>query len=401
MNKRTAAALLTGILVMIIAVGLHFFNSNDKQKSEIKVGFIYVGDESTAYTANFIKAQNAIEEKYGDSVVTEAKYNVSEDEVETPLKELIDSGCDLIFTTSYGYGETVKEFAKKYSDIEFCQATCSNANDDPVLTNYHTFMGEVYQGRYVSGVVAGLKLKELIADGVITADEAKVGYVAAYPYAEVISGYTAFFLGVRSVVPDAVMTVTYADSWSNYTVEKKLAKSLIEDGCIIISQHSDTEGPAAACEEMSEKYTVFHVGYNQSMTDVAPTTSLISCRINWTPYELTAVQAVLDGETIEDNIDGITAGNDSWGGFKESWVQMLDLNELIAAKGTAEYIEETISALEEKSCKVFYGSYVGVDPYDSEDTIDLSVEYTENESTSAPAFHYVLQDVITVKEFGD
>jgi basic membrane protein A len=399
MKKQTIAALFTCLVVIALAVGNHLWNAKDSQKDVIKVGFVYVGDESTAYTANFIRAQTAVEDTYGENVVIETKYNVSEEEVETPLRELIESGCDLIFTTSYGYGEKTKELAEEYPDVQFCQATCSNANDTPVLENYHTYMGAVYQGRYVSGVVAGLKLKELIEDGVITQEEAKVGYVAAYPYAEVISGYTAFFLGVRSVVPEAVMTVAYADSWSNYTEEKRLAQALIEDGCVIISQHSDTAGPAVACEKLSGKYTVYHVGYNESMTDVAPTTSLISCRINWTAYELAAVQAVLNGEKIEDNVVGSTNGNDAWAGFEEGWVQMLDLNELIAAEGTEEYVEDTIRALEKNTCQVFYGNYLGVDPWDSTDTIDLNTEYIENETASAPAFHYVLQDVISIKEY--
>jgi basic membrane protein A len=193
MGKQTAAALLTCILVIVIAVGNHLWNSKDSQKNVVKVGFVHGGDESTAYTANFIRAQNAVEDQYGENVVIEAKYNVSESEVETPLRELIESGCDMIFSTSYGYGEKTKELAEEYPDVQFCQATCSNANEEPVLENYHTFMGAVYQGRYVSGVVAGMKLKELIEEGVITQEEAKVGYVAAYPYAEVISGYTAFF----------------------------------------------------------------------------------------------------------------------------------------------------------------------------------------------------------------
>jgi basic membrane protein A len=399
MKKQEAAALLTCILVIVMASIYHFRSPKTVQKDSIKVGFVYVGDESTAYTANFIRAQTSIEDAYGDNVVIEAKYNVSENAVETPLMELIESGCDLIFTTSYGYGEKTKELAQEYPQVQFCQATCSNANEEPVCKNYHTYMGEVYQGRYVSGVVAGMKLQELIEEGVITKEQAKVGYVGAYPYAEVISGYTAFFLGVRSIVPDAVMTVTYANSWSDYTTEKRLALDLIKDGCVIISQHSDTVGPAAACEKMSKEYTVYHVGYNQSMTDVAPTTSLISCRINWTPYELEAVQAVLNGETIEDNVGGGTKGSDAWGGFKDGWVQMLDLNELIAAKDTEEYLLNTISALEKNQVHVFYGDYLGVDPQDPTDTIDLNTEYIENESSSAPQFHYVLQDVISVKEY--
>ena len=161
----------------------------------------------------------------------------------------MDAGCDLIFTTSYNYGTVTKEFAEKYPGIEFCMATCANANEEPVLKNYHTFMGKIYQGRYTAGVAAGMKMKELIKEGVITEQQAKIGYVAAYPYAEVISGYTAFLLGVRSVVPDAVMTVRYTNKWNDYRTEKKYAKGLIDEGCVIISQHSDTAGPATACEE--------------------------------------------------------------------------------------------------------------------------------------------------------
>ena len=155
-----------------------------------------------------------------------------------------------------------------------------------MLPNYHTFMGTIYQGRYISGIVTGMKLRELIEQKKLTPAQAKIGYVAAFPYAEVISGYTAFFLGVRSVVSEAVMTVSYTNTWSNTTTERKLAEKLIDEGCVIIAQHSDTTGPATACETASTRdgKLVFHVGYNQTMTDVAPTTSLVSTRINWTPY---------------------------------------------------------------------------------------------------------------------
>ena len=142
------------------------------------------------------------------------------------------------------YGEKTKEYAEAYPEIQFCQATCSNANEEPVLKNYHTFMGNIYQGRYISGVVAGMKLQELIEDGEITPGQAKAGYIGAYSCAEVISGYTAFFLGIRSVVPGATMTVRYTNTWGNHLLEKECAKKLIDEGCVIISQHSDTAGPA-------------------------------------------------------------------------------------------------------------------------------------------------------------
>jgi basic membrane protein A len=259
-------------------------------------------------------------------------------------------------------------------------------------------MGEIYQGRYISGVIAGMKMKEMIDQGVITPEQAKAGYVAAYPYSEVISGYTAFFLGIRSVVPYATMDVKYTDSWSNYKVEKRVAEELIERGCVIISQHSDTLGPAVACEEVYGTRDVYHIGYNQSMIDVAPTSSIISTRINWEPYILGACEAVLANRRIEECIRGNVHGNDIGAGFERDWVQMLELNSIIAAEGSEETMERLIWEFEEGKVNVFYGDYTGVNPYDETDTIDLSTGYKENENTSAPLFGYVLNDVITVVE---
>ena len=355
----------------------------------MKVGFVYIGDDSEAYTANFIAAENAIKEQFGDKVETIAKYNVAEDAIESPLTELCEAGCSIIFTTSYGYGETAKELATQYPNIQFCQATCANA--DKETANYHTYMGAIYQGRYVAGIVAGKKIQEMIDNGTITADQAKVGYVAAFPYAEVISGYTAFFLGVRSVVPTATMEVNYTNDWGNYDTEKTMATAMIEDKCVVISQHSDTEGPAEACEDAAKKgTTVFHVGYNQSMADIAPNTSLISSRQDYAPYEVAAVQAVMDGTEI---------AVDEWAGFDKGWVAMTDLNTAIAAKGTQEAMDEAINAFKDGSLKatdVFKGDYTGKNPYDEADVIDLNEGFAENETQSAPAFNYVLDNVITV-----
>lgn len=201
--------MLTAIAVIAAVTGIYRMVSGDEEEKKIRVGFIYVGDSSTTYTGNFIKAQTEIENQYGEQVETLAKYNVPEGTEEEALKELVQAKCDLIFATSYAYGEKTKEFAAQYPDIQFCMATGTNANEEPVLENYHTFMGAIYEGRYISGVAAGMKLQELLEEGVITKEQARVGYVGAFPYAEVISGYTAFLLGVRSVVPDARMTVKY------------------------------------------------------------------------------------------------------------------------------------------------------------------------------------------------
>ncbi len=361
------------------------------EESAMKVGFVYIGDESEAYTANFIAAEEAIAETYGSQVECIAKYNVAEDAVEDPVRELCEAGCEIIFTTSFGYGAVVKEIAQEYPDIQFCQATCADASEEPVVSNYHNYMGYIYQGRYVAGIVAGMKLQEMIDNGTITADQAKIGYVGAFDYAEVISGYTAFLMGVRSIVPDATMTVQYANTWGDYDTEKTMATALIEDGCVIISQHSDTEGPAQACEDAQAKgIEVYCVSYNQDMTDVAPNACLISSRQDYAPYEIDAVQAVMDGREI---------AVDQGAGFEAGWVAMTELNTAIAAEGTQEKIDEAIAAFQDGSMTatdVFQGPYTATDPYSGE-TIDLTEGYAENSTQSAPAFSYVINDIITIK----
>lgn len=389
--------LISAAVMLVAAFAIHYATDGKEKDGTIRVGFIYVGDAGDAYTANFLKVQEAIEKQYGGQISSIAKYNVPGDGVGDVLEELASESCSLIFATSYDYGETVKEYAAAYPEIQFCQATCSNANEEPYLSNYHTFMGNIYQGRYISGVVAGMKMKELLDAGVITTEQAKVGYVGAFPYAEVISGYTSFFLGVRSVVPEAVMTVKYTETWSNYYLEKECAAELIDEGCVIISQHSDTSGPAVACEETDRSQAVFYVSYNESMRDVAPTTYLTGAKINWQPYMLKAVEAVLSGKEIERNVKGNINGNDVGAGFDYGWVDMLEINEFVAAAGTQERVEELIREFKQGKIQVFQGEYTGVDPEDETDMIDLREGYWENGESSAPGFHYVLEDVIKIE----
>ena len=257
--KREFIITLMTCIVASIIIGVYMVYSRKDEDKSIKVGIIYVGDASTAYTDNFIEALADIKEEYGDKVEVMPMYNVAEGTEREYLEELVNAGCDLIFSTSYNYGITTKEIAGKYPDVQFCMATCSNANEEPYLDNYHTFMGAIYEGRYAAGVAAGIKLKELIDAGIITENEAKIGYVGAYPYAEVISGYTAFLLGARSVVSQTTMTVKYTYKWNDYRTEKKYARELIDEQCIIISQHSDTAGPATACEETAYDVPGFNV----------------------------------------------------------------------------------------------------------------------------------------------
>ena len=362
-----------------------------------EVGFVLIGDESTPYSANFIRAVEELDLRYGDRIDVKVESNVPYESAETILRKLCEDGCDIIFTNSFGYGEIAKQIAAEYPDVQFCQATCENANEEPVLQNYHTFMGEIYQGRYVAGMVAGLKMQEMINDGLIASDEAWIGYVGAFPIAECISAYTSFLLGARETCPTATMRVKYTYSWTSYMLEKEYAKDLIDEGCVIISQDGDTIGPAVECENSKTVCPVYHVGYNEDMIDVAPTTALIGTRIDWSPYIIGAVGAVLDQKRIEDAVPGNVHGNDIGAGFKEGWVKMFELNSAIAPAGSEELIRKTIADIEAGKCHVFRGNYVGVDPDDPNDVWDLHTEFPENRDMSAPAFHYVLNDVIFIE----
>ena len=400
MNREIKITFFAALIFAACFLLFHaLYTPKETTSLKIRVGFVYEGDESTPYTSNFIRAQHALEDLFGEAVEIHIKNNVPENRTKSTLRELVDEKCDIIFTNSYGFSDGTKRIAALYPNVEFCQATGINANIEPVLKNYHTFMGEVYEGRYVAGIVAGMKLKQLIDEGSITPEQAKIGYVGAFPYAEVISGYTAFFLGARAIVPSVTMSVLYTNSWSSFSKEKQCAVRLIDEGCVIISQHSDTIGPAVACEETYSSRIVYHVGYNQSMIDVAPTTSLISTRINWTPYIVGAVKAVMNKKNIEKSISGHVHGNDLGAGFALDWVQMMELNTIIAAPGTEEKIADVVKAFKKgRGPDVFKGNYTGVNPYNSKDTYDLNAGYKENQTSSAPTFCYVLDDVITIEE---
>ena len=393
------------ILTVVIGVTLMFFVtkglSGGKKDEVLKVGFIYNADMATAYTINFARAKTDLENEFGDKIQIYQKYNISEagDACENAIEALVAEGCRMIVSVSYGHGTATKKMAEKYPSVEFCHATGDLADVEPILPNYHSFMGAIHEGRYVCGIIAGMKLNELIASGKLKRNRAKVGYVGAFSYAEVISGYTAFFLGVRSVVPEAEMLVRYTETWSNHVIEKKTAEKLIDEGCVIISQHSDTSGPAIACEEASVKRgkTVFHVGYNQSMTDVAPTTSLVSSRIDWSPYILGAVKAVMNGKKIESVVKSPYKTCDASAGFDKGWIEIVGLNRHILAPGTEEEIQNTIRLLKNDNITVFKGNYIGVNPFDEKDIWDLRNPFPECEKRSAPSFCYVLKDVITVE----
>ena len=388
---------LTCLVIMAAFIGCFRLLNLSGGREHLKVGFIYDNDESTPYTYNFSLAKDAVEKKYGERVEIVTCSNVTDEETEEPLRELAGEGCDIIFFN--GYSEAVKRLAPEYPDVQFCQTSYMDMSDQAVPGNYHTFKGEAYQGRYVSGIAAGMKIRQMIEDGIISEEQAIIGFVAAYPTSEVISGYTAFLLGARSVVPQTVMRVSYTHTWSSYAEEKSAAQQLINDGCVILSQHTDTIGPAIACEEAMNKRPVCYVGYNQSMAEVAPGSSLVTSRICWEPYILGAVDALMMNKEIEEVVTGRIHGTDISAGFENGWVEMIDLNEQLAASGTQEAMDKAIAQFCRGDVGIVYrGDYTGTDPEDPADRIDLRNGYIENRDTSYPTFHYVLSDLITIEK---
>ncbi len=388
-----AAAAVICILTLLAFALVSGWFSRTSPDSSLNVGFIYSEDESTPYTYNFTQGQRALAETYGSRVKVFVQSNVNGREAEEPIRDLVRKGCRLIFMNLDT--DAAARLCGEFPEVQFCQVSLPTIDPTGLPENYHTFNGEIYQARYAAGVAAGMKLRALIDTGAIQAEDASVGFVAANNSAEVVSGYTAFILGVRSAAPEAVLRVRYTGSWSNYSVEKSTANELIDEGCVVIAQHTNTMAPAIACEEAAAKgIRVYHVGYHQSMMDVAPSTALVSLRTNWTPYILSATEAVLDGHSIESTVAGHVHGRDISAGFDQNWVQLLELNKQLAAPGTEDRLNRVTDSLRKGKTEVFKGNYTGVNPDDPNDTIDLNQGYRENENSSSPSFRYILQDCV-------
>lgn len=395
MKNKYVLTLIICVIVLAAAAVLSGFWNYTQSNSTVRVGFVYSEDESTPYTANFVKAQHALEDEYGEKVTISVKNNVLSRDSEQPMRDLIREGARIIFINMDT--DIPVMLAREFPDVQFCQASMPDISIEGTPENYHTFNGEIYQARYVSGIVAGMKLRQLLDSGVLLPEEALVGYVGANSTTEVISGYTAFLLGVRSVVPEATMRVRYTGSWSNFAAEKAQARELINEGCVIIAQHVNTTGAAVACEEAAAAgRTVYHIGYHQSMSDVAPSCALVSIRTNWAPYVIQAVKAVMENQKIENVVEARAHGRDMSAGFENGWVELLELNKFIAAEGTQEKINNAIENMKSGKIRVFSGNYTGVNPMDPADTIDLNAGYTEHQYSSNPSFGYILQDCITI-----
>ena len=309
--------------------------------SDLKVGFIFLHDENSTYDLNFMNGAKEACANLGlsdDQVIF--RTNIPEgQECYDAAAELADAGCNVIFADSFGHEDFMIQAAKEFPEVQFCHATGTKAHTED-LANYHNAFASIYEGRYLAGVAAGLKLNEMIANGEFTEDEAKIGYVGAFTYAEVVSGYTSFFLGARSVCPTATMEVTFTGSWYDETAEKEAANKLIGNGCKLISQHADSMGAPTACETAG----VPNVSYNGSTEAACPNTFIVSSRINWAPYYEYAITAVMNGETIDaDWTSTLATGS----------VVLTDINTAVAAEGTAEAIADATAKLESGELQVF------------------------------------------------
>lgn len=354
-------------------------DGSSSNAAAIKPGFITLHDENSTYDLNFINAAKEACKELGISEDTYMiKTNVPEgQECYNAAAELADAGCNIIFADSFGHEDYMIQAAKEFPDIQFCHSTGTKAHTEG-LDNYHNAFASIYEGRYLAGVAAGMKLNEMIDSGKITADQAKMGYVGAYTYAEVISGYTSFYLGAKSVCPSVTMEVTFTGSWYDETAEKEGATKLINDGCVLISQHADSMGAPTACENAD----VPDVSYNGSTQDACPNTYIISSRINWVPYYKYAIQAVKDGSSIDTDWTGtLSTGS----------VELTDLNTSVAAQGTQDKLDEVKGKLEDGSVHVFDTSTFTVkgaklDSYMAD--VDTDANYTaDTEAVSDGYFH--------------
>ncbi len=382
MKKVLSLVLAVVMMMSLMAISA----AAEADTSKVKVGFIFLHDENSTYDLNFLNAAKEACEKLGVEYLMKTNIDENED-CQEAAEQLADAGCDIVFADSFGHEDYMIEVAREFPDVQFCHATGTKAHTEG-LSNFHNAFASIYEGRYLAGVAAGLKLNEMIENGEFTAEEAKMGYVGAFTYAEVVSGYTAFFLGARSVCPTVTMDVTFTGSWYDETAEKEAANKLIEGGCKLISQHADSMGAPTACENAG----VPDVSYNGSTLDACPNTFIVSSRINWEPYFEYIINCVASGEEIDVDWTGDIATNS---------VVLTDVNEAVAAAGTVEKIEEVKAALLDGTLRVFdtstftvggetvttYMADVDTDPaYEGDTEVVIDGAFCESTFRSAPYF---------------
>ncbi|MBE7024344.1 MAG: BMP family ABC transporter substrate-binding protein [Ruminococcaceae bacterium] len=390
--KRIISLLVVAVM-LIASVGMLSAcgdkGTNTAVDADFKIGFIFLHDENSTYDKNFLVAAEAATEELGltpDQVIF--KTNIPEgNECYEAAADLADQGCDIVFANSFGHEPYMLKAAKEFPEVEFCHATGTTAHTEKI-DNFHNAFASIYEGRYLAGIAAGMKLNEMIESGKITADQAKMGYVGAYTYAEVISGYTSFYLGAKSVCPSVTMEVQFTGSWYDEALEKEAATKLLSNNCVLISQHADSMGAPTACENAG----VPNVSYNGSTKSACPNTFIVSSRIDWSPYFKHIINASLNDEKIAfDWCEGFEAGS----------VALTEVNEAVAAKGTQEAMDAAKAKLIAGEIHVFdtdtftvegkkldsYLADVDTDEAYEKDTEAISDGYFhESEYRSAPYF---------------
>ena len=383
------------VLALVLCLSV-FACTASADVSNVKLGVILLHDEDSTYDMNFINGVYEAVEALGlteDQLIIKRNIPESNECYEAAL-DLVDEGCTIIFADSFGHETFMLQAAKECPDVEFCHATGTMAHTEK-LANFHNAFAAIYEGRYLAGIAAGMKLNELKQNGQLKGEVPMMGYVGAFTYAEVISGYTSFFLGARSVCPTATMEVTFTGSWYDETAEKEGAQKLIQNGCKLISQHADSMGAPTACETAG----VPDVSYNGSTEAACPNTYLISSRIDWAPYYEYAIKAAMNGEAIDADWTGTLATGS---------VVLTDLNENVAAEGTAEAIADATAKLESGELHVFdcstftvdgqpvtsYMADVDTDPDYTPDTEVVQDGYlAESTARSAPYFQLMIDGI--------
>ncbi|MBR2099730.1 MAG: BMP family ABC transporter substrate-binding protein [Eubacterium sp.] len=354
LSKKIAAV----VLALVLAVAGAFVACSKSEKApeektaKVKVGYIFLHDENSTYDLNFINAAKKASEATGVEYVL--KTNIPEgNECYEAAADLVDQGCNIVCADSFGHEDYLIKAAKEFTDVQFCHATGTKAHTEN-LPNYHNAFASIYEGRYLAGVAAGMKLNELKEAGKLKGSVPKMGYVGAYTYAEVISGYTSFYLGAKSVCADVIMDVKFTGSWYDETAEKEAAQALIDGGADLISQHADSMGAPTACENAG----IPNVSYNGSTVDACPNTFIVSSRINWAPYFTYVIESVQKGEAIKADWTGTIATGS---------VELTDVNEKVAAAGTQAKLAEVKAAIEAGTVHVFDTANITVDgkPFDS------------------------------------
>lgn len=373
--------LLAVVLSLVLCLSAFAFTAS-ADVSDVKLGVILLHDEDSTYDLNFINGVNEAVEALGlseDQVIIKRNIPESNECYEAAL-DLVDEGCTIIFADSFGHETYMLQAAQECPDVEFCHATGTMAHTAG-LANFHNGFAAIYEGRYLAGIAAGMKLNEMKENGQLKGDVPMLGYVGAFTYAEVISGYTSFYLGAKSVCPDVQMKVQFTGSWYDEKEEKTAAEALINAGCDLISQHADSMGAPTACENAG----VPNVSYNGSTLESCPNTFIVSSRINWAPYFEYIVNQNADGEAIDTDWTGTIATGS---------VVLTDVNTAVAAEGTVEAIEAAKTALENGEIHVFdtaADNFITVggaklDSYMAD--VDTDADYTaDTEAVSDGYFH--------------